>query len=56
MLTSVSTWTIPSFNLSMFTEDNGSTINNEDERILNKKKKLKCAQFCITFKLLSQCF
>ena len=36
MLTRVSIWTFPSFNLSVFTEEDGTAINNED-KILNKK-------------------
>ena len=44
MLTRVSIWTFPSFNLSVFTEEDGTAINNED-KILNKKM-LKLAQFC----------
>ena len=30
--------TFPSFNFSMFTEEDGSTINNEGKRFLNQKK------------------
>ena len=30
--------TFASFNLYMFTKENGTTINNEEKRILNKKK------------------
>ena len=32
MLTSVSNFTLPSFNLSMFTEEDGTAINNEDRK------------------------
>ena len=32
MLSRVSISTFPSFNLSMFTEDDGTTINNEDRK------------------------
>ena len=32
MLTCVSISTFPSFNLSMLTEDDGTTINNEDRQ------------------------
>ena len=38
MLTCVSNSTPPSFNLCMFTDDDGTTVNNEDKGILNKKK------------------
>ena len=38
MLTCVSNSAPPSFNLCMFTEDDGTTVNNEDKGILNKKK------------------
>ena len=30
--------TFPSFNLSMFIEEDGTTINNENKGISNKKK------------------
>ena len=32
MLTSVSNFTLPTFNLSMFTEEDGTAINNEDKK------------------------
>ena len=38
MLECVSNSLLPSFNLSMFTEEDGAIINDEDKRILNKKK------------------
>ena len=37
MLTRTSIATFPSFNRSIFTEEDGTTINNEDKIILNKK-------------------
>ena len=46
MFTHVSIPTFPSFNISMFTEEGGTTINNEGRIILNTKKMLKCTQFC----------
>ena len=39
MFTRVSNATSLSFNLSMFTEEDGTTINNEDKRILHKRKR-----------------
>ena len=33
-------------NLSMLTGEDGTAINNEDKRTLNKKKMLKFTQFC----------
>ena len=35
----------PSFNLSMFTEEDGTTINKTEKKV-NTKKMLKLAQFC----------
>ena len=32
MLTSVSNFTLPTFDLSMFTEEDGTAINNEDRK------------------------
>ena len=44
--------TFPPFNISMFIEEDGTTIN-EDKRILNKKKCQNLLNF-VTFKELSE--
>ena len=51
MLTRVSNLMSPSFNFCMFTEEDGTTINNKTKRILNKKKCLNLLNF-VTFKEL----
>ena len=37
----------------MFTEEDSTTVTNEDKRILNNKKMLKCFNF-VTFKELKE--
>ena len=46
MLTYVSISTFPSFNLSMFTKEDGTTINNEDRKKIKEENKLRFTQFC----------
>ena len=36
----------PCFNLFMFTEEDSTTVTNEDKRILNNKKNAKMLQLC----------
>ena len=47
MLTRVFNFTFPSINLSMFSKEHGTSINNEDKKeFYVRKKMLKFNEFC----------